>query len=61
MKVLKFRVDIRGNYYGGLWAKQEDGKYYWLIENYDTDFDDIDEWEEIPKEMFEQLLKYNNL
>jgi len=49
-----------GNYYGGLKAKEESGKYYWLIENYDTDFSDLEEWAEIPKTLYDELVKYND-
>lgn len=34
-----------GNYYGGLVIKKENDKFYWIIENYDTYFDDISRWE----------------
>ena len=46
------------NYYGGLMIKEEDGKYYWIIEDYDTDFSDLSRWEEITKELYTQLLKH---
>lgn len=44
-----------GNYYGGLWIKQEDGKYFWAIENWDGMH-----WEEIPQYLYEALIKFNN-
>ena len=28
-----------GNYYGGLNIMENEGKYYWLIDSCDTDFD----------------------
>lgn len=46
------------NYYGGLNVIEKDGKYYWLIENYDTDFNDLREWEEISKSLYNQLIKH---
>lgn len=46
-----------GNYYGGLHITTLDGKYYWLIQNWDTDFDDMEEWEEIPKSLYDELMK----
>lgn len=49
-----------GNYYGGLCIMEKDGKYYWLIENYNTDFDDMDEWEEISKKLWNELIKHNS-
>ena len=42
-----------GNYYGGLFVKEEDGKYYWGISNYDGTG-----WEEIPKKLYKALLKF---
>lgn len=42
-----------GNYYGGLAVKQEDGKYWWSIENYDGHG-----WEEIPESLYLELLKF---
>lgn len=42
-----------GNYYGGLAVKQEDGKFWWSIENYDGHF-----WEEIPESLYLELLKF---
>ena len=49
-----------GNYYGGLYVKEENGKYYWIIENYNTDFSDITEWEEISKNLYLELLRHGN-
>ena len=48
-----------GNYYGGLHVCKNEGKFYWIIENYDTDFEEISEWEEISEELYELLLKHN--
>ena len=45
-----------GNYYGGLFITEVDEKYYWIIENYDTDFSDMTEWTEIPKSLYDELL-----
>jgi hypothetical protein len=48
------RIGRISNYYGGLWVKEESQKYWWGIENYDgTD------WEEIPKSLFDELVKYD--
>jgi len=47
-----------GNYYGGLFIMENEGKYYWLIENYDTDFDDLSDWSEIDKELYDNLVAY---
>jgi len=47
-----------GNYYGGLFIMENEGKYYWLIENYNTDFDDLSDWSEIDKELYDSLVAY---
>jgi len=47
------------NYYGGLCIMESKGKYYWLIENYDTDFDDLSYWSEIDKELYDSLVAYD--
>ncbi len=44
-----------GNYYGGLNIKEENGKYYWCIENYSGYH-----WDEIPKYLYDTLLKYQD-
>lgn len=49
-----------GNYYGNLFTKEQNGKYYWIIENYDTDFDNIEEWQEIPKYLYDSLIKFKS-
>jgi len=38
------------NYYGSLEIKEEDGKYFWAIENWDG-YD----WKEIPKYLYDSL------
>ena len=43
------------NYYGGLSVKSEDDKYFWSIYNYSGE-----DWEEIPKYLFDVLVKYEN-
>lgn len=45
------------NYYGGLYIQEYEGKYYWIIENYCTNFSDITEWQEIPKSLYDELIK----
>lgn len=42
-----------GNYYGGLKVKQDGDRYYWSIENHDGF-----EWVEIPKYLYNTLIKY---
>lgn len=48
-----------GNYYGGLNVKKENDKFYWIIENYNTDFNDISLWEEISESLYNELIKHN--
>jgi len=44
-----------GNQYGDLKIKEEDGKYFWIITDiYDTN------WEEIPKSLYDELVKHQN-
>lgn len=47
------RIGKIGNYYGGLFVKEEDGKFYWAIENWDGF-----EWEEITKTLYLELLPH---
>jgi hypothetical protein len=47
------RVGKIGNYYGGLYIKTINDKFYWGIENHDGV-----EWEEISKELYELLIKH---
>lgn len=51
------RVNGIGNHYGGLNIREENNLYYWVIENYDTDMEDLGEWCEIPKQLYDELLK----
>jgi len=41
------------NRYGCQEVKQEEGKYYWSIENWDGHH-----WDEIPKYLYDNLVKY---
>lgn len=47
------------NHYGGLFIMQNEGKYYWLIENFDTNFDVLSNWSEIDKELYDSLVAYD--
>ena len=47
------RIGKIQNYYGGLVIKEENGEYYWAIENYNGY-----EWEKIPKHLYDTLIKY---
>jgi len=44
-----------GNYYGGLFIMENEGKYYWLIEDVNTEFDKLKYWSEIDKELYDSL------
>jgi len=48
------------NYYGQLFIAEHNGKYYWIIENYDTDLESIKKWEEIPENLYLELLQFKN-
>ena len=50
------KINEIGNYYGGLMITEIDEKYYWIIQNHDTDFSDVNEWTEIPKSLYDELL-----
>ena len=56
------RTEIYGvtNYYGGLNVMTLKGKYYWCVENYDTDFDDLSQWKEMPSSLYNEIIKHNN-
>jgi len=56
----KIRIKGIGNYYGGLNVIEVAGKYYFIIENYDTDFEELDEWQEISESLYSELLKHND-
>jgi hypothetical protein len=42
-----------GNYYGHLSVKDEEGKYFWGIEDYNRTV-----WEEIPKTLYDELVRF---
>ena len=44
--------------YGGLHVKEVDGRYFWAIENY-TGLEESF-WQEIPKTLYDELLKFDN-
>ena len=47
-----------GNYYGGLHVNEVEGKYFWAIENCDG-FEESS-WQEIPKPLYDELIKFEN-
>ena len=48
------------NYYGGLHVTKKDGKYYWIIQDYSTELDELDDWEECDKKLYDALIAYEN-
>jgi hypothetical protein len=52
-----YKIGGIGNYYGGLHIMEHDGRYFWLIENYDTEFSDLSNWTEINKELYDSLIR----
>lgn len=48
------------NFYGGLYVMKHEGKYYWIIEDHDTDWDDLAKWSEIEKELYDSLMAHEN-
>lgn len=53
----KTRIGTIGNYYGNLYITKYNAKFYWIIENHSTDFNRIDQWEEIPQSLYDELLR----
>ena len=61
MKDFKFNqaeIGEIGNYYGGIRIMKHDDKYYWLIENYDTNYDNLSDSSEIDKTLFDALVAH---
>lgn len=48
-----------GNYYGGLWVATYAGRFYWCIENYDTDLNDLSYYSEISETTYNALIDEN--
>lgn len=42
------------NYYGGLWVKEDEGTFYWSIENFASTF-----WEEITETLYNELIEFD--
>ena len=43
------------NYYGGIYVKKDDdGRFYWGVQ----DYSDPTEWEEIPEILYNELIKF---
>jgi len=46
-----------GHFDSSLVIKEEGGSYYWIIHNLDIDLFDLNNWSEIPENLFIELLK----
>ena len=49
------KIQIEGNYYGGLWVKKEGQRFWWSIECYNGH-----KWEEISEVLYNALLDHNS-
>jgi len=54
----KKQIGEIGNYYGALWVTEYENHFYWCIENYDTDFDNLFDWDMIDKKLYDALIAY---
>ncbi|AGN51380.1 hypothetical protein VPJG_00016 [Vibrio phage jenny 12G5] len=52
--VMEIYIGGIGNYYGGLSVKEDNGSFFWSIEDWDGQY-----WEEIPKSLYDELIKFN--
>jgi hypothetical protein len=50
------RIGKIENYYGGLYVKEVENKYYWTIEDYFGN-----KWEEISETLYNELLKHETI
>lgn len=46
------------NTYGGLQVTTCNDKYYWIIDGWECDINDIRDWEEIPKYLYDALINF---
>lgn len=53
-----YEIDSAGNYYGNIHIKKNGNQYYWLVENYNTEFDKIEHWNFITESLFMELFKH---
>lgn len=49
------KIGIIQNYYGDLEIKQENGRFFWGIEDYSGIY-----WEEIPEYLFQTLMRFHS-
>ncbi len=54
----KKQISLTGNSYGGLYAMEKDGKYYWGIEDVGESLKDLTNWDECDKELYDALMAF---
>lgn len=57
MSATRIRIGTISNYYGGLYVKEEDGRFFWGIENYDGIDESEHGWREISRRLYYTLLE----
>ncbi|UTG62438.1 hypothetical protein J2O09_05640 [Elizabethkingia anophelis] len=50
------RISDIGSTYGSLLIGTYNGKFYWIIEDYDTDLNSVGEWTEISELLYNTIL-----
>lgn len=50
------RIGDIGNAYGGLLVREQDGRFFWSIEDVVGD-----NWEEIPESLYRELVKFEEM
>ncbi|MCT4228683.1 hypothetical protein HZP39_04110 [Elizabethkingia anophelis] len=50
------RISDIGNTYGSLLIGTYNGKFYWIIEDYNTDLNSVGEWTEISELLYNTIL-----
>lgn len=45
---------------GCLIIKEVNGRFYWILEGYNTDLSSLKEWDEISEGLFNELLNHKN-
>ena len=48
-----------GNTYGSVEVGTLNGKYYWIVTGHSNDEENINDWEEISKELYDNLILHN--
>ena len=45
---------------GALYIMEKDGRYFWLLSDFTTNYDDLRQWEEIDRDLYESLIKWEH-